>query len=355
MPGGQTKRTTKTLTASNFFENALIFKTYESEGFLVNPKNTDGLDPKGAKYFTDSRYKVLLDNAAPYGHFLTDWLYGLLEALETIPAAPKDILVLFHKSPENAGLQINHMSTLTEFLANKLETKGYGVEYVDADQFYVTNYFDIYDPSLNSFASPFLYVPKVRRFISEDITTSAYGKKIYLSRSKTTTSNGNRNKDFNNYLTQNLESKLTLKESLDLVRQDQQYKFCTRIDDEQVLETYLKSLGFEILVPEDFSSYQAQLNYISEAKIFASITSSGIHAAYVLRPEATIVEFVTPFGETDDDGQLVPSTGTFEDCYRALALIQGNRYVPISNLNCRAEDIISQIESDANLKALLNS
>lgn len=355
MPGGQSQRTTKNLIPSNFLENALIFKDYELEGFLVNPENTDSLNPKTVKYFTDSKYKVLLDNTAPYGHFLSDWMYGLLEALETAPAAPKDILILFHSSPEDVNLQINHMSTLTEFLANKLKDRGYGVDYIETDYFYVTNFIVAFNSFLKSYARPFSYVPKVRRFISEDITTSSYGRKVYLSRSKTTTSVGNRNSEFNNYLILNQELNLTMKESLELVRANHQYKFCTRIDDEQLLENYLKNLGFEVLIPEDFNSYQAQLDYISEAKILASITSSGLYGAYALNPEATVVEFVTPFGETDATGNLIAHTTSLEDCYRAIALTQGNRYVPISNLNCRAEDIISQIESDANLKALLSS
>lgn len=355
MPGGQNQRTTKTLIPSSFLENALIFKNYELEGFLVNPENTDSLNPKTVKYFTDSRYKIILDNTAPYGHFLSDWMYGLIEALETIPAAPKDILVLLHRGPEDVNLQINHISTLTKFLVNKLKDRGYGVDYIETDYFYVTNFIVAFDSFLKSYARPFAYVPKVRRFITEDITTSSYGRKIYLSRSKTTTSAGNRNSEFNNYLILNQELNLPIKESLDLVRTNHQYKFCTRIDDEQLLENYLKSLGFEILIPEDFNSYQDQLDYISEAKILASITSSGLYGAYALNPKAAVVEFVTPFGETDYEGNLIPSTTSLEDCYRAIALTQGNRYVSISNFNCRAKDIISQIESDANLKALLSS
>lgn len=339
------------MTDSKFFESCLVFKDYALEGFQVNPENVNDLELKDAKYFTDSRYKILIDNTAPYGHFMTDWLYRLAKAIDTLPVSPENLLVLFHRSPEDGGLQLNHMATLTEFLANKLKSKGYGVDYGDTRYLHLTNYFHVYDPSYNSYAPNFVYMPIVRRFLTEDITTSSYGRKIYLSRSKTTTSNGNRYVDIN----KSLDFSLPMKDRLDQVRTKFQYRFSNRLDDEQRLEDYLKSLGFEILVPEDFDSYKAQLNYISEARIFASITSSGIYGAYVLNPNAAIVEFITPFGNFDGDGEIIPSSATLEDSYRILAMIQGNRYVPVSNLSRKVDNIINQIESDPNLKALLSS
>lgn len=287
---------------------SLILKNREVEGFyLADPSEV----PKHEKYFTDSRNKVLLDNTAPYGHFVTSWLYSLLTTLEDPALTPENTTILIYLSSNNPDLALEHMSTVTAFVADKLRRRGYLIEYIETEAFYVSN---LYGPLTPPHIQDILLPQIVGRFLAEGVTTSAYGRKIYLSRSKTNTSNS---------------------------------RNISRVDDEAKLESYLQTLGFEILTPEDFDSYQDQLNRISEARILASITSSALHAGLVLQSPSKIVEFVTDMSRTNDY--------VFHDNYRVMALSKGLTYTAIPNITRKAQDIIDHIEANPDLKLLLAS
>ena len=325
----------------------LVYKDYYLEGFQVDPDLA--APPEYAKYFTDSRHKVLIDNTAPYGHFITNWLYVLLTELEKISTTPEDTLVLIFKSPEDPGSQLNHMSTVTEYVHDRLIQRGYGVSYVDSQYLYVTNYHHFSTPLISP---PTFIAPVVGRFLAEGVTTSSYGRKIYLSRSKTTTSNGNKGVDFDSMV----DRTVSMKENLDRIRTEKQYQFSDRIDDEAKLESYLKTLGFEILTPEDFDSYQDQLNQIAEAKILASVTSSALHAGLVLSPTARVVEFSTNmYSQVDSLGNFIEESGSIHSDYLLMAMTKNIPYTAIPNMSRKAQDIIDYIEANPDLKLLLAS
>lgn len=284
----------------------LLSKNREVEGFhLADPSKP----VRHEKYFTDTKHKILLDNTAPYGHFITGWLYSALKTLEDPALSPKNTLILIYLSSNSPDLTLEHMATITAFVADRFRRRGYQVEYIETETFYVTN---LYGPLLPPHVQDMLLPGTVRSFLIEETTTSSYGQKIYLSRRKTTTSNSRQ---------------------------------LSRIDDEALLEAYLESLGFEVIFPEDFSSYQDQLNKIASARILASITSSALYSALVLPPESKVVEFCT-----------IPraSLSQFPDHYRSVALVQGNTYVSIPNLTLKAQDIIDYIENKPELILLLS-
>jgi len=208
------------------------------------------------------------------------------------------------------------MSTITEFVVDKLRRRGYKVDYIETESFYVSNFVDVL---VAPYVSDLLLPTVVGRFLAEDITTSSYGRKIYLSRSKTTTSNS---------------------------------QILSRIDDEQKLEDYLVSLGFKVLIPEHYSSYQDQLNEIASAKILASITSSALYSALVLPSTSKIIEIATLVHTGKD---LDMTNAWFPEHYRFIAHMQGNMYLPIPNPNFKVDDVIAYIESNPEIKAILAS
>jgi hypothetical protein len=336
---------------STFHEKCLVYKDYYLEGFQIDPDLSTVPESaiEHAKHFNDSRHKVLIDNTAPYGHFITEWLYALLTELDSLPTTPEDTLILIFKDPKDPGSQLNHMSTVTEYVHDRLIQKGYGVSYVDSQYFYVTNYYHFIAP----FHAPQMLLPHVvGRFLAEDITTSSYGRKIYLSRSKTTTSNGNAGV----YIKGQIDHNLEYKENLANIRENNKYKFSDRIDDEERLEHYLESLGFEVLTPEDFDSYHEQLKIVAEAKVLVSLTSSALHSLMVTRPEARIVEICTPIPtHMDSQGKFLSESASFHDHYRSIALARGNGYIAIPNASKKAEDVINHIESTSDLKFLFSS
>ncbi len=331
----------------------IVEKTHGQDGFrFIEKSSLDSYNQSIVKSFNDPRHKILFDNEVPYGHLLTDWLYHLLTQLEMFADSDKDnVVILFNKSPENTGMEMHHQSSVSEYLVHKLNKKGYQVEYLDGHYFDVSNLVEPINPPnpIYSQIPPLTVGP----FLKEGTTTVQYGKKIYLSRSKTTTPNGNRYVD----LREAVEKRtLPMKENIQKVREENKYKFSDRLDDEAKLEAYLESLGFEILIPEEFDSYQEQLDRISEARILMSVTSASLHAGMVLPPESVIVELCTimdiPPGSTEE---FMIRNGFFHEHYRSMAMIQNNPYIAIPNVYRKADDIIDCIESNPTIKAILAS
>jgi hypothetical protein len=60
-------------------EVRLAVKNKHLEGYTI--KDVDQVDPKKPSYIDDTK-KILIDNAAPYGHIITCWIYLLLSELE---------------------------------------------------------------------------------------------------------------------------------------------------------------------------------------------------------------------------------------------------------------------------------
>ncbi len=108
-----------------------------------------------------------------------------------------------------------------------------------------------------------------------------------------------------------------------------------RLDDEPRLESYLKGKGFEIVYPEDFSSLEDQIKFMSEVKLVASCTSAGLLNTLFMQDGQTMLEFQVP---------LVASTGvgtwtqSLHDFYHPLSYVMKHEYVSIPAM--RSVDLI---------------
>jgi hypothetical protein len=328
----------------------IVEKIHGQDGFRFIEKSDLGeFEQSTIKSFNDPRHKILFDNEVAYGHLVTDWLYHLLTQLEKFPD-PNQVVILFNKPPFNPGQEMYHLSSITNYLVDKLGTRGYKVEYLDGHHFDISNLVEPINPppALYSQIPPRVVSP----FLKEGTTTANYGKKIYLSRSKTTTPNGNKYVDLRDEIE---KTELPLKENMQKVREENKYRFSDRLDDELALESYLKTLGFEILIPEDFENYQDQLDKISEAKILMSVTSASLHAGMVLQPGSTIVELCTIMDiPNGSDVEFMIRHGFFHEHYRSMAMIQKYPYIAIPNISRKTQDIIDYIESNPAIKKLLS-
>jgi hypothetical protein len=180
----------------------------------------------------------------------------------------------------------------------------------------------------------------VSSFLSDGLDYSKEPtEKIYLSRGKTTTFNGNVNVrldgDFQGAY-----------EYASQIREENKYKFSNRIDDESLVEEYFKTLGFRVIYPEDIKSYKDQLQLIASAKILASITSSSLLASLVMAKGSSIVELSTPL----NDGQQ-ESVHTH---YKLLSNTNSKMYLSISNSRV-ASELIDSIEKNSSVKTFLLS
>lgn len=147
------------------------------------------------------------------------------------------------------------------------------------------------------------------------------------------------------------------------------YSDDNRIDDHTEIEKIFLDMGFEIICPEDFSSFQEQLDYFYSVKTLASLTSSGIANALFMQPGGNLVELVTPLltvspvidekyfriNEIDVDSydqhpEVVHEIHMF---YHSLAFFKEHTYIGIPNSSRKARKIRDFIDKNLLLKAML--
>lgn len=129
-----------------------------------------------------------------------------------------------------------------------------------------------------------------------------------------------------------------------------------RIIDEERLEEYLSSCGFEIVRPEDFDDFTKQINYFYEAKTIMSLTSSGMTNAIFMQPGGTMIELITPlvlalgnpYGEEDIDAQDI-----IHHLYQIMSYTKRHAYVGIPNFDREPETIKKTIAENSYLSMII--
>jgi len=325
-------------------DTRLIRKKQGFEGFeVLEHFELKDIPDDGLKRYLDTSRKIVIDNGACYGHFMTSWLYVLVRSIEH----GQPLTVLFAQRPGGIELLLNHTSSVTEYLHEELTRRGHRVEYIEGDALYLNNFIHIKSP----FGIQHERLKPVSDFLVENLSPSVIpaSEKIYLSRGKVTTYNGNTL----NYIPTDVGSD---PDKLQSHREENQYGFSDRLDDEKKLEEYLKDLGFIILCPEDFTSYRDQLDRIASARILMSVTSSALNACLVLAPNTFVVELGTMLNtRMRPNGDVDIRFSEFHDHYKVQSSIRNNLHMFISNKNCKVADILNSIESNSSLKAFLSS
>lgn len=147
------------------------------------------------------------------------------------------------------------------------------------------------------------------------------------------------------------------------------YSNDNRIDNHDKIEKTFFDLGFEIVYPEDFKTFQEQLDFFYSVKTLASLTSSGIVNAVFMQPEGNIVEVVTPLitssplindeylkrykidpKDYDIDINTVQEIHMF---YHNLAFFKNHTYVGIPNYTRDSDKLQAFIDNNKALKEML--
>lgn len=121
-----------------------------------------------------------------------------------------------------------------------------------------------------------------------------------------------------------------------------------RIDDERKLEAYLESVGVEIVVPEDFQSFDDQIKYFNEVKTVMSLTSSGLTNAIFMQPGGNVLEFVTPLiaGTHPVVGtDLSHAEEAMHNLYNLISFFKNHTYVGIQNKSRQVDELIANLEA----------
>jgi hypothetical protein len=315
-------------------ESVLLTRAPEHHGFAIRPFNETKNEDFNIKRMVSDKKKLFFDNSEPYGHILTIWLDVILEELSS---TEDKFVILFPLKSVSHHQSIENTGSLTNYLEKRFISLGHEVEYLDSDSIVVNNLVFYVPGQVNSVES----VSRTISFLSDGLDRpAAPTKKIYLSRGKTTTHNGNV------YVPIPKDSS---EEEFDIVnyRKNNQYKFSNRIDNEKLVEDYFIKLGFAVVYPEDMGSFDEQLLLFASCKIVVSLTSSSLTTCFVMAPNTCVVELSTPL----EDGAGVPHVHTH---YKMFSDVGSKNYLSIPHSR-RAFDLIESIENSPAVKSFLLS
>jgi hypothetical protein len=321
-------------------ESVLLTRNTEGPGFVIKPFNEPKTEDFNIERIVSNKKKLFFDNSDPYGHILTLWLDMVLKELSL---TEEKYVILFALESGSYHLVVENTSSLTKYLAKRFIDLGHEVEYLNSDNAIVNNLVFNIPNQISSIPSS----SRVIDFLSHGLDYSGVPtKKIYLSRGKTTTYNGNTNTpvppDF-------AENSLDISE----YRKNNQYKFSNRINNEKLVEDYFIGLGFTVIYPEDIDSFEDQLQLIASCKTVASITSSSLTACFVMAPNTSVVELSTPL----ENGGPVSIDNIGFDVhahYKIFSDVGRKNYLSIPH-NRVALDLISSIETNPAVKGFLLS
>ena len=125
-----------------------------------------------------------------------------------------------------------------------------------------------------------------------------------------------------------------------------------RIDDEEKLENFFLDNGFEVMIPEDFDSFEDQLNYFYEVDTIVGITGGGLTNVMFMQPGGTVIELMTTLITNVSHVNYMDKTENrfgFEEgqhhFYHAIAFRKNCNYFGFPNINTEADTLIKRIVS----------
>lgn len=183
-----------------------------------------GQQPVHNSYLSTAK-KVLIPGDLPYGHLLPEVVGSIVYEMETSSDKKHFISSV---SPESDHAKELGTSTLLEFVAKKVRELGHQFDFASDKNVMTSALVNNFVVHCSNMPTTSHSLKKIRDLFLGDIKQVPPTEKIYLSRRKVGRSS-----------TTNL-----------------------RVSDESVLEDYVESLGFRVVYPEDFKSYEEQLELL---------------------------------------------------------------------------------------------
>jgi hypothetical protein len=112
------------------------------------------------------------------------------------------------------------------------------------------------------------------------------------------------------------------------------------------VEDFFASIGFEVVNGEGFFSLKEQIGFFNEVSVFAGFTGSGLTSSMFMQPGQTLIEVVCPLKFSLDQNNPKYEIHNF---YKTISMLKKHKYVAISNINNSKEDLMKQLEDVAKM------
>lgn len=134
-------------------------------------------------------------------------------------------------------------------------------------------------------------------------------------------------------------------------------QFFNRVDDEEKLENFFSEHGFEVVYPENFKTFEEQINFFREVKTLVSLSGAGLSNALFMQDNCNVVELFTSHWiwinakGNDSIRQLREEEHFF---YNSIAFEKGQEYIAVNNKEKSAEEVIHKFKTNPILKAIIS-
>lgn len=306
----------------------------EAKSFMVgfSLEKTRLGDPKESlrSFYSDSP-KVFLKFPRSFYHCMYDFMGTVFHLYEL----DKDILFIIDseeakRSPSSKKSVDFCISVLNYHGIKHEEVNLRGVKEINIDNFYIKGSNHLDHNASNSVFNYFL--PFIK---DKDIKPS---KNVYISRSYI-------NQIKKKFYGDGLNSRLSRQEY-------------SRIKNEDSLENYFVEHGFEIVIPENFETFEDQLNFFYQVKTAVAVTGGGLTNTMFMQEGGTVVELMTTLITETNASKQQGKSLEFEEAqhhfYHSIAFNKKHTYVGIRNLDTNADKLIEEFQTNKVLKAILD-
>ena len=260
-------------------ENAIYNEPFKK----ISKNNFNNIDLSNKKILnlvSDDK-KIFIKIFAPFSHAVIDSL-GLF--FYKYSKYPDSTFIFDVTHPSKVGW--HHTKNMVNFLkifCNDNNIKYEIVDFYEIDFLIINNDNSESDNSMLcnhiNIENMFIFLYQYFKNNLEDFDTN---KKVYVSRKK-----------HDSVLSAGFED---LEEFQYISNKDREkIKFLNdkRIDDETKLEQFFKSNGFEIVFPEDFTTFEDQFKYFYNVKTLVAISGASLTNMIFMKPNKNVVEIMT--------------------------------------------------------------
>lgn len=123
------------------------------------------------------------------------------------------------------------------------------------------------------------------------------------------------------------------------------YKSDLRLSGEKELERYFSGLGFEIVCPEDFSSFEEQVRYMSGVEVLVSSTGSGLMNVGLMPSGGLVVELRCELLFGWIGGEWLQPYQILIGEYADISYIKGHTHILVNAAGKEALSVIDALKS----------
>ena len=290
----------------NFEKDSKIFSFYLDKIEPSKEQSSESIikilneNHKGVITITDNYFHFFSDFVGPIYVFLKGCIQNNIKKVEIVGLD-------FATKPNLLEKLVPFLYYCLEMFSDKIEVVYTQIKETKEKQFFQINNSIIIDQQNIGISMDFIYDAAVK--FSNSLHNNTPSKKVFISRKNDVFKDNSENRNIN---------------------QDE-------------IEDFFKSIGFEIVNGEGFSSLKEQINFFNQVSVFAGLTGSGMTSSMFMQPGQTIIEVVCPITFGDRDKYEI------HNFYKTISMLKKHKYVAISNINNNKEDLIKQLEDLAKM------